>query len=154
MFSVVAESDGLPIRIAIAVLEQQQRWLLQLRDDDPAIVAPGCWGLFGGHLESDEGPEEGLRRELHEEIGHVPDLLIPWFTRSDPERTRHVFRGPLLVPLADLRLQEGQDMVLVDPGSLLSGMVWSPRLRQHRRLAPSLVDALFHHRHGSDTRMT
>jgi len=145
---------GPPIRVAIAVLEQQQQWLLQLRDDDPTIVAPGCWGLFGGHLEPDEDPEEGLRRELQEEIDHVPALLMPWFTRSDPGRIRHVFRGPLLVPFADLRLQEGQDMVLADLGSIASGVVWSPRLRRHRPLAPSLQDALAHHRQGSSAAMT
>ena len=154
MPTVAAEPGGLPLRVAIAVLEHQQHWMLQLRDDNPSIVAPGCWGLFGGHLEPDEDPEEGLRRELQEEIGHVPARLIPWFIRSDPGRIRHVFRGPLLVPLADLRLQEGQDMVLADRDSIASGEVWSPRLRSYRPLAPSLWDALAHQRNDPSVGLT
>jgi len=46
------------------------RYLLQLRDDKPGIFYPGHWGCFGGAIEAfDADVEEGLRRELAEEIG-------------------------------------------------------------------------------------
>jgi 8-oxo-dGTP pyrophosphatase MutT (NUDIX family) len=46
------------------------RYLLQLRDDKPGIFYPGHWGCFGGAIEtSDASVEDGLRRELAEEIG-------------------------------------------------------------------------------------
>jgi 8-oxo-dGTP diphosphatase len=72
------------LQIAVAVLEREGRWLLQLRDDIEAIVHPGTWGLFGGHLDPGETPEQALRRELEEEISWVagevrsPLAWRPW----------------------------------------------------------------------------
>jgi len=136
------------IAVAIAVLEHDHSWLLQLRDDDPAIVSPGCWGLFGGHLESSETPEEAIHRELLEEIGHQPLGLRFWYRSVAPGRVRHVFRGPLRLPVDQLRLNGGQDMALVPLDSIARGSVWSPRLKQYRTLAPSLQEALERHLRG------
>jgi 8-oxo-dGTP pyrophosphatase MutT (NUDIX family)/GNAT superfamily N-acetyltransferase len=136
----------MPVEVALALLERDGRWLLQLRDDIATIVAPGCWGLFGGHLDPGETPEQALRRELIEEIDWRVGELLFWFSHTNPQRVAHFFRAPLTVPLEALRLQEGQDLVLASSGELLSGRVWSPRLLEHRPLAPSLqraVGALF-----------
>ena len=35
----------------------------------PAMNKPGVWNFFGGHVDSDESPEEALLRELSEELG-------------------------------------------------------------------------------------
>lgn len=126
------------VEVALAVLEREGRWLLQLRDDIEGIVHPGTWGLFGGHLDSGETPELALRRELQEEIGWRAGELSYWFADRDTHRILHVFRGSLTVSLDRLRLQEGQDMVLATADELLSGRVWSPRLGEFRPLAPSL----------------
>jgi 8-oxo-dGTP diphosphatase len=128
--------------VALAVLERQGRWLIQLRDDRATIVAPGRWGLFGGHMEPGETPEQSLRRELIEEIGYSGGLLTPWFRSAAGGRVRHVFRVALDVEPEQLELREGQDMTLASLEELGSGRVWSPRLAQHRPLAPSLQDAL------------
>ena len=130
------------LQIAVAVLERDGNWLLQLRDDIAGIVYPGTWGLFGGHLDPGETPEQGLRRELLEEISWEAGALSPWFEHQDPHRVLHVFRGPLTVALERLVLEEGQDMVLASFDELRSGMVWSPRRREWRPLAPSLQRAL------------
>jgi 8-oxo-dGTP pyrophosphatase MutT (NUDIX family) len=55
---------------AAIIVAADGRYLLQLRDDKPGIFYPGHWGCFGGAIErSDPSVEEGLRRELGEEIG-------------------------------------------------------------------------------------
>ena len=62
----------MPLEIAVAMLERQEQWLLQLRDDIPGIVHPGTWGLFGGHLDPGETPEQAAIRELQEELCITP----------------------------------------------------------------------------------
>jgi 8-oxo-dGTP diphosphatase len=130
------------VAVALAMLHRDNHWLLQLRDDMDGIVAPGHWGLFGGHLEPGETPEQALRRELVEEIRWQAAELQPWFTHTSSERAAHFFRGPLTVSLEQLQLLEGQDLRLVSIQELLSGAVWSPRLGERRPLAPSLKLAL------------
>jgi 8-oxo-dGTP diphosphatase len=130
------------VAVALAMLERQGQWLLQLRDDIPGIAAPGCWGLFGGHLDPGESPEQALRRELLEEIAWKAGELPFWFGDSNPQRIAHFFRAALTVPLRELQLLEGQDMVLASLEALSSGEIWSPRLGQRRPLAPSLQCAV------------
>jgi 8-oxo-dGTP diphosphatase len=132
----------MPLEIAVAILERQGQWLLQLRDDIPGIVHPGTWGLFGGHLDPGETPEQAVRRELVEEIGWQAVPLRHWFSHTDPQRVLHVFRGPLTVPLEELRLMEGQGLTLASQATLETGQVWSEALQQYRPLAPSLQRAL------------
>ena len=128
--------------VAIAMIECDGRWLLQLRDDIEGILYPGQWALFGGHLDPGETPEVALRRELEEEINWAGSDLAPWFELRDEQRIRHFFRGPLAVPFGSLTLLEGQDMVLAELDELLTGSIWSPKCQQKRALAPSLQCAV------------
>jgi 8-oxo-dGTP diphosphatase len=132
----------MPPEIAVAMLERQGEWLLQLRDDIAGIVHPGTWGLFGGHLDPGETPEQAVRRELLEEIGWQAGPLRHWFSHTDPQRVLHVFRGPLTVPAVELRLMEGQGLTLASVEAMATGQVWSDGLGQYRPLAPSLQRAL------------
>jgi 8-oxo-dGTP diphosphatase len=130
------------LAVAVAVLEQGDRWLIQLRDDTPGIVAAGTWGLFGGHLEPGETAAQALRRELLEEIGWQAAGLWPWFRHTTERRVAHFFRVSLTVPLEQLRLGEGQDFKLAHLAELRGGDAWSPRLGERRPLAPALRLAL------------
>ncbi len=132
------------VEVALAMLQRDGRWLMQLRDEIPTIVAPGCWGLFGGHLDPGETPEQALRRELLEEISWQPLALELVMVHHLHRRTAHVYRGELSVPLEQLRLLEGLDLALVSQEELLSGSIWSTKLAAHRPLADGLLEVMQH----------
>ena len=125
--------------VALAMLEREGRWLLQLRDDIDTIIYPGHWGLFGGHLEPGETATEAVQRELKEEINWSPSVpLEHWFSDDSGNRVAHVFRGDLNVPLNELQLKEGQEMKLVPLGDLVREAIWSERHQELRPVAPRL----------------
>jgi 8-oxo-dGTP pyrophosphatase MutT (NUDIX family) len=55
---------------AVAALLQlaDGRYLMQLRDSNPAIFYPDHWGCFGGAVDPGEAPLSALVRELKEEL--------------------------------------------------------------------------------------
>ena len=65
-------TSTLPLRassaVAAIVVVDQDRYLMQLRDDIPGIWYPGHWGLFGGAIDTGEDEIAALRRELREEL--------------------------------------------------------------------------------------
>ena len=125
--------------VALAVLERDGAWLLQLRDDKDSILYPGHWGLFGGHLDPDETPSEAVHRELLEEINWKPAFpLEHWFTSRNGPRIAHIFRGALSVPVEQLTLLEGQDLKLMSKYELRQGSIWSDRRCEARPIAPGL----------------
>jgi len=117
--------------VAIALLYQNSRFLMQLREDKPGIAYPGCWAFFGGHLEPGELPEDGMRRELLEEIGYIPPDLRPFETNmQDPHFIRYIFHAPLPVELKTLELNEGCDMGLVTIEEIRQGRRYSEQMGQ------------------------
>ena len=132
------------LEVSLAMLHRDGRWLMQLRDEIPTIVAPGCWGLFGGPLDPGETPEQALRRELLEEISWQPPALELVMVHHIHRRTAPVDQGELSVPLEQLQLLEGQDLGLVSPEELLSGSIWSTKLAAHRPLADGLLEVMQH----------
>ena len=125
--------------VALAMLQRDGQWLLQLRDDIDTIIYPGHWGLFGGHLDPGETATEAVMRELQEEIDWRPQKPLElWFSHDNGIRVAHVFRGSLDVPLDQLQLLEGQDLKLVSLEQLQCGTVWSDHCREERPIAPGL----------------
>jgi len=105
-----------------------------LRDDKPGIPYPGHWGLFGGHLELGETPEEGLKRELLEEIDYEIASLIPFGCYGDLKAIRHVYHAPLAVPMEALILQEGWDFALLSIEAIRQGSFYSAKADSLRPL--------------------
>ncbi|MGG6238533.1 NUDIX hydrolase [Nodosilinea sp. AN01ver1] len=122
--------------VAIAILYRGDRYLLQLRDDIPTIAWPGHWAFFGGHLEPGESPDVAVYRELREEIGYdAPQLAL--FQRSESETVvRHVYHGPLVVPVESLVLTEGLDLGLCSVEDIRRGQRYSPRAAEDRPIGP------------------
>jgi 8-oxo-dGTP pyrophosphatase MutT (NUDIX family) len=59
-----------PANAAVAlIVDQESRYLVQLRDAKPTIFFPEHWGCFGGALEPRETNERALAREIDEELG-------------------------------------------------------------------------------------
>ena len=122
------------LAVALAILHQNGRFLLQLRDDLPTIPYPGRWGLFGGHLESGESPLKALRRELLEEISYYVTNPTPFRDYADSRVIRHVFSAPLTVEIEQLKLQEGQDLAFLTDKEIERGCCYSQQAAQVRWL--------------------
>lgn len=122
------------IHVALAILVQDGRFLMQLRDNIPGIVYPGCWGLFGGHLEPGETPEVSLKRELVEEISYSPQEVFAFHSYQENEVIRHIFYAPLIVDLAELELKEGWDWGLVTLEEIRAGCRYSQKAGMVREI--------------------
>jgi ADP-ribose pyrophosphatase YjhB (NUDIX family) len=70
--------NPMKLRSSAAILVYNHELLLLLRDNVPDLVGANCWSLPGGIVEKGETYDEGLRRELKEEINLVPVAIIFW----------------------------------------------------------------------------
>ena len=130
-------SDCNPIRrssVAVAIIHQDGKYLMQLRDDIAGIAYPRVWGFFGGHLEPGELPKAGLRRELIEEIGYRADRLTRFRSMEIDRYVRHLFHCSLTVPIETLKLNEGQDMKLLTKTEIERGKAYSFKARADKPL--------------------
>ncbi|KKI98494.1 NUDIX hydrolase [Prochlorothrix hollandica] len=131
----IVTADAAKATVAVALLFEGDRYLLQLRDNIPGILYPGQWGFFGGHVEPGETPLEGLLRELVEEIGYHPSQPVELFgIYSDDRVLRYVFHTPLTVGLDQLVLGEGWDFKVVTAADIERGEAWSEVAQQVRPL--------------------
>jgi 8-oxo-dGTP diphosphatase len=134
----------MPTEVAICILHtaddlrstEGHRYLMQLRDNDPRILYPGYWGLFGGHIEPGETPEIAVIREVAEEIGYQLPPAPKFGIYADETVIRHVFHAPLTVTLPQLSLNEGWDMGLLSLADIAQGQHYSPIARQTRPIGP------------------
>jgi 8-oxo-dGTP pyrophosphatase MutT (NUDIX family) len=103
---------------AAIILIEGGRYLLQQRDPIPHIWFPDHWGTFGGATDPGETDEQGLRRELMEEISiDFSEKEFRYFTRFDFDfgfcgrgQIRRIFfeLGPLPLSILDrIVLNEG-----------------------------------------------
>lgn len=85
-------SESTPTILVVAGLIQQAGQLLACqRRHDSAFALK--WEFPGGKIEPGEGWEEGLRRELHEELGITAEI------GPEAYRTRHEYPGKHTVEL-------------------------------------------------------
>ena len=98
-----------------AIIYYRGKYLLQKRDKKKNIFFPNIWGVFGGTIEKNETPLQGIKRELKEELNlkfQNPQFFLKLTIKSKnftPHRTRYFFVCKL--PLSfrkDIILTEGQ----------------------------------------------
>jgi 8-oxo-dGTP pyrophosphatase MutT (NUDIX family) len=117
---------------AVAALLQLSdgRYLMQLRDSNPAIFYPDHWGCFGGAVDAGEAPVAALVRELAEELQlavapadviQFTEFTFDFSFAGDGIRLRTYYAVTL--PQADLDglvLGEGAELAAFAPESLLA----------------------------------
>jgi 8-oxo-dGTP pyrophosphatase MutT (NUDIX family) len=123
------------VHVAVAILYQQNKFLMQLRDNIPNIIAPGCWALFGGHIEPGETPEIAVQREIMEEIAYQLTDFTKFGIYSDEKAVRYVFQAPLLITVNQLVLSEGWDLYLLTAEDIYRGECYSVKAGEVRPLA-------------------
>jgi 8-oxo-dGTP diphosphatase len=147
MLQTMNNNEAFDIQVAIAILYHQGKFLLQLRDNIPEIIHPGCWALFGGHLEPGEDPEHALKRELLEEIGYTPPIVALFGKYPRPGVIRYVYQAELSVDIDALKLGEGWDMAFVSVEDIQKGECYSAIAQQvcplalpHQKILLDFID--------------
>jgi len=119
---------------AVILPYQDNKILMQLRDQKTGIVYPGKWGFFSGTMKYGEEPIETARRELYEEIGYEsPDMLDLSVDRvAAPDETiLYSFYCPLMNNISEIKLQEGFDFGLFTFEEIHSKQLFSTKANRH-----------------------
>ncbi len=133
-------NEHIGVRTVVIVLPCfQGTVLMQLRDIGKDISYAGHWGFFGGHIEANEAPLVSAKRELKEEIGISIENLHHLHTgfACDINTFCYSYGCELLVPVNQLVQTEGVDMKLVSREELITGSVYSERLKRQFPVVPS-----------------
>ncbi len=114
------------VLLAGVILEDSNaRIALQLRDEDPNIINPGLWSIFGGHIESGEPPAIAVQREMQEELSIKLSLdklnLLGKFEHKQKEF--YVFHYPVGNEMKTVILNEGQDWRWCSFDEIKSGVI-------------------------------
>ena len=93
---------------SIIFINDKREILLLLRDNIPTIPYPDMWDIPGGHVETDETPEQCIVREMKEEM----DLDIKGFQIFSvidfDDREEYTFWMKANLNISDIHLTEGQ----------------------------------------------
>jgi 8-oxo-dGTP diphosphatase len=113
-----------PVRVSVLFLVDARGWVLLQERDDAAPIAPGQWGLVGGHVDPGEDWLSARDRELEEETGlRLPDgTLELWYAGVRPSQEIpgrvvdwQIWAGRADLTDDDIVLGEGRQIVFVDP---------------------------------------
>lgn len=103
----------------IIITTQDNKVLLQERDDKPNIEFPGFFGLLSGYVNEKETPIEALIRELKEELSNRKKSSVNLsaitylgsIQRYEFKRNDYIHHAFLLDNSADIKINEGKGLV-------------------------------------------
>ena len=107
--------------------------VMQLRDQNRNIDAPGCWGFFGGAIGPDESPLEASIRELYEELHIQPETLYPLGCEVVSDLNglvAYAFCCHVKDP-SQVILGEGTDLAWVSTPEILRQRIYSPKMKHY-----------------------
>ena len=108
-----------PVEVAAAVLLRPNGEFLLAQRPSRTVYA-GYWEFPGGKIEPGETPDQGLRRELHEELGIDVEQSYPWmmqtFTYPHATVRLHFFR--VTTWHGEPHGREGQRLAWQQPGAI------------------------------------
>ena len=93
----------------IIIEKDDGKVLLQLRDDK-VIEFPNYWVLLGGGMDDGETPEDGIRRELKEEIGIDIEDIRYFDSFSYKDLNQFFFYKRLKLDVDKIDLKEGKEI--------------------------------------------
>jgi len=107
--------------VSVILQDENEKILLQLREDSPGVNFPGKWGLFGGGVESDETPKQAACREIREELG-IDLEQIDYIGVYHFEKAREDFLYVSQRPIEpdDILLKEGKDFDFFTPKKIMA----------------------------------
>jgi len=97
--------------VGIILLNNKNKVLLQLRDNNVDIEFPNCWVIFGGEVNEKEKPRDALKRELLEEIELKLDnfdFFGNYYYKD--QRKQHIFFSRCNLDTTKIKLHEGADL--------------------------------------------
>jgi|SRR3954465_779565 8-oxo-dGTP pyrophosphatase MutT (NUDIX family) len=132
--------------VAALLIDEQGRYIMQLRDSTPEIFYPGHWGCFGGAVEPGEDPTSAMKRELREELE---------FTAVDPRRfTRFDFdftplgQSKVFREYYEVRVsQPAVERFVLHEGAQVQAFD-GPKLIAHHKVTPYDAFAVWMHLYG------
>ncbi len=95
-----------------AIIRDDNKYLLQLRDNKKSIVYPNRWAFFGGRFKKNETAEKCLIRELKEELSLKIKITMKLYEQFNFKKEGRInyFYVEHLNKVRKLNLKEGQDL--------------------------------------------
>lgn len=125
-----------PANAVCAIIINNNKILLQKRDNKKNIFFPNHYGLFGGAIEKREKKRFALKRELHEEIGLNLNLnRFEFFNEMvldfNPIKKKKFIRSFYLLNLKNIekksiKLGEGSEMKWINPSYAYNNLRITP----------------------------
>lgn len=98
--------NGLYHRVVFAVIKNKDKYLIQKRSNKK-LIRPGMWAVTGGSVISGETPDEGVVREVLEEVGlDISGNFKLCSKRFDKHALLHIYLSELDFNIEDVKINE------------------------------------------------